>query len=521
AKAGLKVMVLEKRLEAGGGLATEEIALAGYYSNTHSIFHMMVDYAPPYQDLKMAEYDVDYIYPSLQVALPLLDGRCLGLYTDPKKTCESIARFSQKDAQTYSELHAKLKGYMSEFLGPATYVPPVPALEQAARLEETPMGKELMHYSEKSPRDIVFGLFENEVVRTMMLYLACHWGLHYDIEGVGYLALLYLDRATNYRLCRGGSHRVSQAMYKVIHENGGVVLGSKLIKRVIVDGGAAKGVELHDGTVFESNKAVMSSLDPHQTWFKLVGKDKLDKDFVESLEMWRWEKWSLMQMHSGIEEPGPKFKAAAGDSEIDKAYLYLLGCETPNDLINQWDAIERGELMDKPSFIASFPSVHDDLMCPAGHSVSLFSQMVPYDLKDGGAEKWYNLKFKEGLLDKYFGIVSEYAPNINNKTLMWGKVHTPIDFSNRFLDMVKGSIKQGEYHPLQMGYFRPNSECSTTRTPVKNLYMCGSSVHPGGLITFGPGYLGANAVAEDLGVAKWWKEPESVTRAKQAGLLPA
>ena len=85
--------------------------------------------------------------------------------------------------------------------------------------------------------------------------------------------------------------------------------------------------------------------------------------------------------------------------------------------------------------------------------------------------------------------------------------------------MVKGSIKQGAYHPLQMGYLRPNEYCSSQRSPVKGLFMGGASTYPGGTVIFGPGYLAANAVTEELGLVKWWKEPEGVIRAKKEGLL--
>jgi phytoene dehydrogenase-like protein len=85
--------------------------------------------------------------------------------------------------------------------------------------------------------------------------------------------------------------------------------------------------------------------------------------------------------------------------------------------------------------------------------------------------------------------------------------------------MVEGSIKQGAYHPLQMGYNRPNDECSNHRTPLKNLYLCGASSHSGGMVTFGPGYIAANRIAEDSGIKKWWTELEMVTRARQKGLL--
>jgi phytoene dehydrogenase-like protein len=85
--------------------------------------------------------------------------------------------------------------------------------------------------------------------------------------------------------------------------------------------------------------------------------------------------------------------------------------------------------------------------------------------------------------------------------------------------MKEGSIKQGAYVPFQMGYLRPNEECSDTRTPVEGLYLGGSGCHPGGLVVFGPGYLAANSVAEDLGLQKWWKTPEIVSRAQEEGLL--
>jgi phytoene dehydrogenase-like protein len=81
--------------------------------------------------------------------------------------------------------------------------------------------------------------------------------------------------------------------------------------------------------------------------------------------------------------------------------------------------------------------------------------------------------------------------------------------------MKEGSYKVGAYLPLQLGYNRPNYECSSGRTPVNNLYLCGASIHPGAFANFGPGYLGANIVAKDLGITKWWQEPDYVTRCRE------
>lgn len=103
--------------------------------------------------------------------------------------------------------------------------------------------------------------------------------------------------------------------------------------------------------------------------------------------------------------------------------------------------------------------------------------------------------------------------------VLWQYISTPADIENKFANMVQGSYKQGAYHPLQMGYLRPNQDCSQNRTPVKNLYLGGASVYPGGCVIWGPGYLCANTIAEDLGIEKWWSEPNIVIAAREKGLI--
>jgi phytoene dehydrogenase-like protein len=144
--------------------------------------------------------------------------------------------------------------------------------------------------------------------------------------------------------------------------------------------------------------------------------------------------------------------------------------------------------------------------------------MAPYRLKEG-TQKWLNIKFKEERAEKCLAILEKYAPNMTRDKVLWQYMSTPADIENKFPNMVEGSIKQGFYHPLQMGFLRPNEDCSDHRTPIKNLYLGGASSYPGGLVTFGPGYLAANAVAEDFGIEKWWSEPAIVAAAREKGLI--
>jgi phytoene dehydrogenase-like protein len=517
-KAGQKVLLLEKRFEVGGGLATEEVTLPDFFHNTHAIYHMMVDYAPVYQDLKFEEYNVKHIHPQLQWAMPLKDGKCLCIYTDVEKTCASMAQFSKKDADSYRQMHREFRELVDAFIAPATFTLSVPAPLQAAKLELTEVGRKVTAFSEKTPEEAVKERFENDHVRTLMLYICCHWGLDYNQSGVGYLIPLYLDRATAYRLVAGGSHRISNALLKRYFENKGQVRTSAQIKRIIMENGAAKGVELEDGTQYMADKAIISTIDTHQTFLKYVGEKNLDKDFVEMIKIWQWEKWSLFDVHLAMAQP-PNFKAAASNPEINKAFIYLLGYENSGDLINHWETMRTGGMPASPGFNACFPSVHDPYQAPPGKCSGLISQMAPFDLKDGGSEKWLNLKFKEERAEKQIALLGQYAPNVTKDNVLWTYLTTPADIQNKFANMVRGGYKQGQYHPLQMGFLRPNQECSQHKTPVKNLYLGGSSVYPGGCVIWGPGYNCANVVAEDFGIKKWWSEPKMMTEAREKGYI--
>jgi phytoene dehydrogenase-like protein len=517
AKAGLKVLILEKRNEVGGGLAGEEVTLPGFLHNTHAIYMMMTEYAPPYTDFNLAEYNINHVYPPLQFAMPLSDGRCLCLYSDLDKTCKSIAKFSKKDADTYREVYHRYKDYVQHFVAPATYYPAAPLLEQVTKMQQTDIGRELFELTEKSPKDVIDELFEDEYVKTLMLYITGIWGLEYDVTGVGYLIPLYINRAANYRLVIGGTHRLASALQKIIIENGGLTLTSQRIKRIIVKNNIAKGVEMEDGTIIEAEKAVVSTLDTRQTFLKYVGEDKLSEDFVESTKVWMWETESLFVVHMALDTP-PAFTVASSNPELNKANIYVIGFESMADLINHYEAIRNGELLKGGGFHCSFPSVHDPTQAPPGRCTGLITELAPYNLKNADADQWHKMKFQEEHANDLINTLARYAPDIKEK-IVWKNTCSPRGIEDRFSDMVQGSFKQGAYHPLQMGYNRPNAECSNHRSPIKRLYMGGSCTYPGGTILFGAGYLAANAVAEDLGVEKWWPEPEIVTEAKKKGLL--
>ena len=517
AKAGLKVLVMDRNQELGGGLATEMVTFPGFLTNTHAVYHMMVDYAPIFKDLELEpRYNIKFAYPELQFALPLKDGRSVCMYSDVEKTCKSFAQFSKKDADSYRIVAHKGQEFMDAFLGPLTYMPAMGALEQLPIFAKSEIGREFNEWSEKSPQEIVEGNFENDHIRTLLYYACCHWGVDWDCPHMGFMTMINFNRSTAYRLAIGGTHRIASALQKVVLENGGHLRGAQWIKRIIVDKGTAKGVELDDGEIIEASKGVLSTIDLDTTFNKYVGAKNLDKDFVEGIGMWHWERWSLLQIHMALKQP-PVFKAAEKNPDLNKALCYLIGYESSQELKDQWSKIDRGERQ-IPGFISSFPSVFDPGQAPEGKATGLISQMAPYDLKEGAA-KWENFKFKEQLINERVDLLSQYAPNVNRDNLIWGYAVTPLGTERRFPDMVKGSYKQGKYMTVQMGFNRPNAECSNKRTPINGLWLGGANTYPGGMALYGPGYLAANAIAEDLNVKKWWSEPDCVQAAKAKGVI--
>jgi len=506
AKAGLKVLLLEKRFELGGGLCTEQVTLPGFLHNTHAVYHSMVDYAPIFQDLELEErYKVKFVHPPLVMAMPFSDGRFLGIYSDVERTCESIAQFSRKDAETYREIYHKYDTVMRTVIGPATYLPTMPPIEHIIEMQQTEVGRFIVEITEKSPKQVIDDLFENERVKAMMLYVTCMWGLEYDQTGLGFLIPLYINRASNYRLCVGGTHYLASALSKVIYENGGLVLTLQNIKKVLVQNGEATGVELEDGTIIEADKFVASSIDPEQTFLKLIGEEHLDEDLVASVKGWQWESESLFVLHMALEK-APQFAAASSDSLLNEAFIYVTGYETDEDFIQHWEAVKKGEII-QSGFNCCFPSVLDPIEAPPGYHTGLISEIAPYELKEGGAGQWYNYKFKKEHARMLRDTLCRYAPNMTEENVFMQYITTPLDIENKLWDMKRGSIKQGAYLSLQMGNYRPNEYCSQHRTPIKKFYVNGACTYSGGTVIFGPGYLAANAIAEDLGIEKWWNMP--------------
>jgi len=503
ARAGLRVALVERRYEIGGGMATEEILFPGYYTNLHAVYHMMVDYIPVLADFDLDRHALIFTKPNAQTAMVFEDGTSLLLTQMLEDTRDSIAKFSRKDADTFGKLMGTWRRMVSEILAPATYLPPVAPIELSIAMERTEIGRAVLDIFERSPLEILSELFENDRVRTLMLYVSCMWGLDPRESGVGFFVPLLFDRGMNKCYCYGGSHKFAGALVREVIQAGGIVLENSEVTKILTENGRVAGVETLDGLTLKS-KLVLSSLDPDSTFLRLVGRENLPEGLGESIDGWKWDKWSFYTLHIVSEEP-PRYKC--DDPWVNEAFMTIFGFESTDQLLAHWDSVVAGQVSDGFGGHCTCESLFDPhLNRVPGKYVSFFQMHAPYEIAGGWETRGKELE--EAALAKW----QRVAPNLTRDKIVMTHFETPVDIETRLPNMRRGSIKHGDYNPLQLGFYRPNPECSSSATPIEGLYVCGASTYPGALITGGPGYLAANKVAEDLGLRKWWTPPPHVQR---------
>ena len=505
AKAGLNVALVERRYEIGGGLATEEVLFPGYYSNIHAVYHMMVDYMPVIEDFNLDRHALMWTKPNAQTGMVFQDGMSLLLARMVEDSKDSMTKFNFNDAVAFGRLTRRWRKIVDDILGPATYIPPMSPLDVTMAMQKTKVGQEMLELVEQSPLEIITNNFEDDRVRALLLYTSCMWGLDPRETGIGMFVALMLQRGVNKCYCDGGSHKFAASLAREILGNGGTIVDAAEVTDIIMEGGRAVGIRLAEGRTLRG-KVIMSTLDPHTTFLDLVGAENLPPDLKESVEGWKYDKWSYYTLHVATKEP-PQYKC--DDNWINDAFMTIFGIESLDQLLAHWDSVVAGKVdMNAFGGHATCESSFDPHLVhsPYGGHVSFFQMHAPYEVEGGWDQKGKDLE--EAILAKW----QKAAPNMTKENIIRTVHETPVGIEIRFPNMRRGGIKHGDYKPIQLACFRPNQDCSGTATPIQGLYVCGASTYPGGMVLGGPGYLGANRVAEDLGVTKWWKPTKAMEK---------
>jgi phytoene dehydrogenase-like protein len=498
ARAGLKVCVMERRLEVGGGLSTEEITLPGFAHNLHSYFHDTINIMPAYRDLELERFNARYYHPPVQAGLILPDGRSLCLYDELDRTCESIARFSAKDARTWRDIVNNYGEFCSTVIVPALYSPPSAPSEQIAVMEGSPEGMEWLRLGRMTPLEVVDEWFENDHVKALVLHhLPIPRGILPDYAGIGTVVPLVVSQVEHAQIALGGSHITAHALWRALLRCGGEATSLTHVEKILVEDGKVAGVRTSEGKTYLA-PVVVSTVDLKQTFLKMIGEENLDPGLVSKVNGHRLDEFSVFSVHLALRE-APKFTTQPGYDDINRSLRLDIGFDTPEDFTELVGQVRLGKLPDKLAFIASVPTWFDPSQAPPGHHTAFLWQLAPYRIK--GAS-WDDVK--EDYAERCIAKWREYAPNLTPDNIMAVATQTPADIENRIVNMARGGVFMGRMHLAQMEHFRPLPELAQFRTPIKGLYMAGACMHPGGGIIAGPGVIAADLIFDDLKLPKWW-----------------
>ncbi len=503
-KAGLETVVLERRMEPGGGLCTEEVTIPGFYHNVHAFFLRWIPDLPFFKDLELGRFGIEMKMPEVQTVAPFRDGRCLVMYKDVEKTIQNIAYFSKKDAATYRDLLKRFQLMNEKIITPEGYSPPLPAAEKKALLEKSELGREYLAISKKTPIELAKEFFETEQMRSMIIFVVTTRMYLANEPGLGYHVPAAMTGSHRGTMCLGGSHYLAHGLSKVIESHGGRVWEVSPVRAIIIEGGKAKGVILDDGRRIYARKCVASSVDVPQTFLELVGEDKLPKDVVEKAKKFKFSKLVLFSAHLALHEP-LRYKSASFNPDINIGFNYNVGLESIADFEAHLREIDEGVPPKKPGMQCAVPTLHDPTQAPTGKHTAFLWQFAPYNLKNGGPEAWDKVKneYMEVCLERW----RQYAPNCNSKNIIAKYAFSPLDVERKLINMRGGDHCVGAATFDQMLENRPCAGLKPYRTPIEGLYLCGSGSHPFGNCTGAPGYNAASAICEDLNIKKWWNTP--------------
>ena len=501
ARAGLDVLVLEKRPVLGGAAVTEE-PWPGYRISTASY---VVSLMPPRieSELELARfgYRVSIVMPDYY--LPFPDGSSLTLWGDAARDAQEIARFSKADADAYLEFDRYFDrvGHLLRDL--LFVVPPnlrlrdVPRwLTLAGRLRSW-TGRDvadLVRLFTISAADFLDEWFEDERVKGTLATQAIIGGWNGPMSpGSAYVLMHHwigevAGHPGAWGWVHGGMGAVSEVLARAASTAGAEVRNGSAVNRVVVRDGRALGVELDDGSLIRGRR-VVSNAHPVTTYRDLVGEEHLPQDVVRDVRRFRTRSGSVKVNVALGELPKP----AAWDGPVPgDPHTGLLAISPSVEYLERaWDDAKYGRSSQHPYIETVFPTVFEDGLAPDGKHVMLaFTQFGPYRLAEGSWDTE-----REAYGRNVIATLGRYCSNLE-AAVEHMEVLAPPDLEERF-GLLGGNIFQGEMAPDQMFSLRPIFGFADYRTPIHGLYLCGSGTHPGGGVMAVPGRNCATVVMRD------------------------
>src|SRR6186997_3250152 len=441
AKAGYRCLVLEGRSILGGNVITEELTLPGFRHDSCGTAHVILQDSPMMRndELGLADYGLEYIHPEIVCHAPFLDGAWLTQYHDIERTIEQFAKFSKKDAAAYRRMYDEYDAIKPLF-DAASYTPIGFGKPINDRLNEHPDGKKWLRRQAQSGWEIIRDNFEDDHSRCFMLWMAFQTVTppEWPMTGRNAYSLAWGRQRWSWCIPKGGSGVLTEILVRLIEDHGGVALTNKMVQGLIVENGKCVGVECADGSSYRADKAVLSTIHIKHL-IEMAPREAWADDFVDGVETWQGGP-TLFVQHYATSEP----MAFQGDG----------GPITP-------------------------------IAC-AMLSEPTRALRMGYD-------------FARGVADANLNWLRKFSPNLTDDKILARVVESPLDLERRNPHNWHGSCHGGAQNAAQAAALRPAPGWAQHRMPVAGLYQTGSTTHPGGSISGGPGRNAAAVMLKDFG----------------------
>ena len=505
ARAGRRVLVLERR-EMVGGCAVTENLWPGYKVSTASYVNSL--FRPEIiRDLDLKRHGFEMLPRSPSSFTPFPDGRYLMMGPDKEMTHREISKFSKKDAEALPKYEAMLER-VADFLEPTlVQTPPNPwsmAPGNLLALLKLGLGFRKLGTDGQKAIEILTGAanpildrwFESEQLKATIATDAIIGAFATpSMPGTAYVLFHHVMGECDgvrgvWGYVRGGMGGLSNAIASAAKEKGAEVRTNAAVSKIVTSMGRATGVVLTDGTEISARK-VVSCLDASVTFLKLMDTKALPADFVELVRNLDYASGSA-KVNLALSEV-PNFTCLPGSTVGPQHHGTIHLCPTRDYIEKAFDPAKYGYISKNPIVEATMASSLDNTVAPPGqHVMSMFTQYFPYKLAaDAGTLEENRKAYAEKCID----IMTEYAPNFRKSVLNY-QVLSPMDLESRF-GLTGGNIMQGTMSLSSLSFMRPVPGYADYRTPVKDLYLCGAATHPGGGVMGACGYNAAREILRD------------------------
>jgi phytoene dehydrogenase-like protein len=506
ARAGVKVLVLERREVLGGACVTEEL-WPGFKVSTAAYVNSLLR-PEIIRDLDLKRHGFKMLPRNPSSFTPFPDGRSLMLGPNKAMTHREVSKFSSRDADALPKYEQMLER-VAAFIEPTLMqTPPNPwsfrpgNLMQLAKLglgfaKLGTDGQKAIEILTGAATPILDRWFESEQLKVTLATDAIIGAMASpSMPGTAYVLFHHVMGECDgvrgvWGYVRGGMGGISNAIASAALEAGAEIRTSSEVSRIMVKGGQAAGVVLKDGTEISARR-VASGADANVTFLKLLQGTDLPPDFLQAVRNIDYSSASL-KINISLSEL-PDFKALPG-SEPGLQHRGTIHISPTMEYIERaYDNAKYGCPSEYPIIEATIPSVLDDTLAPPGkHVMSMFTQYFPYKLAPGLSLQ----DEKEKYAERCFDLMNEYAPNFR-RSVIGRQVLAPTDLEKRF-GLTGGNIMQGTMSLSSLSFMRPVPGYADYRTPIRGLYMCGAATHPGGGVMGACGYNAAREILRDIG----------------------